>query len=134
LAGVVAMQSSGVLGHRALRPPDRHGKHKRVEPWVIEPLTDVAAGGEHTARAIRAEQLLGAPTSPDADATVEHDEPIGVRFERSSQRSEVLATFGEHEGKATLSKLAENVVSDSRYAFGIARDRPQDLLYAGLVG
>lgn len=44
---VMAVQTSGVLGHRS-PPSDRHREHQGVQAWIVEPLAEVTTGRSTT--------------------------------------------------------------------------------------
>ena len=127
LVGVLAIKAPGVLRHRAA-PRDRHREHERVQARVVEALADVAAGGQHDARLVAGEQLLGAPAGANAHPAVQRHELRCRVAQEGGECVEVRAALGQHERETPCGQLGQDVVGDPARALWIGRDRPEDLL------
>ena len=132
LALVQTVQSSRVLHDRPL-PRDRHRQEQRVQPGVVEPLTEEAARRQHQPLLPRGHRRqtrhLLAPRLR-AKPTVEHDRVRREPPQPRSQHFEVLASLREYHRRSPLHERADDILHDERVARRIRDQRGVHLLDA----
>src|SRR5439155_19398103 len=126
------MESAGVLDQGAL-PREWHREEHRIEPRVIEPFADVAAGRDHEARLVvrdGCQSRRGGPPFSRCHAAVEGDQMVSYTPKAGGKGLKMVLAFGEQDRRAAFSQRGRDVIQDETVALLVGCQRGVERLYA----
>src|SRR5229473_450857 len=130
------MQAPGVLDEGPL-PGDGQRQKKRIEPRIVEPLTDVPADGEQepflSGRDGR-EPVTHVAAYLASHPSLQHDEMPRKRSELAREILEMIPALGQEDRGAPICEGTDDIVEDHYVARLVLRQRPVETLDTSVGG